>query len=123
MRIHDKMANLLYAQRNGKLNVVQKTTPFYTSVLNQLVQLGYVKGYSAIAPDAKNTSPRVKVFLKYHQGQPVIKTINMISKPSHPRYVNIASLSQLCQGTSTFLISTPQVSQLSSLGGVSHTSA
>ncbi len=82
MSMSDPIADMLTRIRNGqranKVNVSFSASSKKTAILDVLKDEGYISGYETDAADGK---PVTSVALKYYQGQPVIKTIDRISRP------------------------------------------
>mgnify|MGYP002279294036 CR=1 FL=1 len=76
--------------------VIQKKTKISESFLNVLWDSGFISGY-------KNSRKKLKIFLKYDNGIPVIKSFKTISKPSKKKYYSIKQIWKI-DSSKTFLI-------------------
>jgi small subunit ribosomal protein S8 len=107
----DQISDLITRIRNGqnqkllKITLYKPTSKFCLNFLNILYNEGYIRGYKIL-----NLKPlTVEVLLKYTaEGEPVIKKITRISKPSRRFYVKIKSLWNVKSGLGIFIISTPK---------------
>ena len=82
---------------NSKLN---------TNVLIVLKDEGYIRNFEKV--DLRKGISNIKIELKYHEGTPVIKKINRISKPGIRVYSKISELSKPFGGLGISIISTPK---------------
>ena len=72
------------------------------SFLKILWQEGFILGYK-IDPSNKN---QLKIFLKYNNGQPVINSLKLISKPSRRIYYSIKQIWKINSSKSFIIFST-----------------
>jgi small subunit ribosomal protein S8 len=75
-------------------------------VLEVLKREGYIRGYSE-APVRAGLS-ELTIELKYHEGQPVIRTISRVSKPGRRVYSKIKDLPKVSNGLGISILSTPR---------------
>jgi small subunit ribosomal protein S8 len=98
--------NMFSNIKNGQLAnqsyIRQRRKKIIEKLLKILWDEGFILGYSVSSLD-KNF---LKIFLKYKNGQPVIKTINVISKPSRRIYCSAKQLWKLDSTTQLIIIST-----------------
>ena len=107
----DTIADMLTRIRNGQKAGLAKITLYTPSskvclkILNVLYKEGYIRGFKVI-----NSAPlTIEVLLKYDNfGNPTIKQISRISKPSRRFYTNIKLLWNLKSGLGIFILSTPK---------------
>lgn len=108
MSVNDTIADMLSAIRNGqsaRLAYVQiPDSRLRRSVLDVLVEEGYLRGYT----QEKNERglPEVKVELKYHEGLPVIQKIEKVSTPGRRVYTSIDKLKEFFNGLGITILST-----------------
>ena len=106
MSMQDPIADLLTRIRNGQQIRNEKVVIFSSrmkvAILNVLKKEGYIKNYNII----KNTKPILEIFLKYYRGEPVIKRIFRISKPSFRVYKGKKDLPKVLGGLGIAIIST-----------------
>nr|YP_009326072.1 ribosomal protein S8 [Asterionella formosa]APD75833.1 ribosomal protein S8 [Asterionella formosa] len=92
--------NMFATIQNGQIIkrsfVIQKKTKISESFLNVLWDSGFISGY-------KNSRKKLKIFLKYDNGIPVIKSFKTISKPSKKKYYSIKQIWKI-DSSKTFLI-------------------
>ena len=110
MVMTDPVADLLTRIRNGqRANKSSVTTPgskLRANVLEVLKREGYIRGYSSSKTD--NGMIELRVELKYHEGQPVIRELHRVSKPGRRVYSKIKDLSRVYNGLGIFILSTPR---------------
>lgn len=101
------LADGLTRIRNGQLSkldsVSLRFSKFVYSVLEVLVRQGYVEGCDVSEVDGFKM---IDVHLAYYDGQPVIKLLKMISKPSCKVHSSIKSLRKSFNGLGVKILST-----------------
>jgi len=106
MSMQDPISDLLTRIRNGqriKNNVVTiYSSKIKIAILNVLKKEGYIKDYIV----KKEKKPILEIFLKYYRGEPVIKRILRVSKPSFRIYKNKKDLPKVLGGLGIAIIST-----------------
>jgi len=106
MSMQDPISDLLTRIRNGQQikneKVVLFSSKIKVSIVNVLKKEGYIKNFSVI----NNKKPILEIFLKYYRGEPVIKRIFRISKPSFRIYKNKKELPKVLGGLGIAIIST-----------------
>jgi small subunit ribosomal protein S8 len=75
-------------------------------VLEVLAQEGYIRGYSQT--DFGNGRTEFEIELKYHEGQPVIRQIERVSKPGRRVYSAVDAMPRVANGLGITIISTPK---------------
>ena len=89
MSFQDPISDCLTRIRNGlmrgKSNVFVPYSKLKHELVNVLVAEGYLKG-CVKTDDSVSEKPMIKVELKYHNEEPVIKELKRISKPSLRKY-------------------------------------
>lgn len=95
-------SNIKNGQLANQSYIRQRRKKIIEKLLKILWDEGFILGYSVSSLD-KNS---LKIFLKYKNGQPVIKTINVISKPSRRIYCSAKQLWKLDSTTQLIIIST-----------------
>lgn len=112
MSMTDPLADMLTRLRNGqsaRLEVIH--SPFSTlrkNVLDVLKREGFIKDFSEEPDDANPKLKRLRIALRYHEGQPVIKEIKRISKPGCRQYSSIKDLGRFFNGLGIAILSTPK---------------
>ncbi|MGP1395305.1 MAG: 30S ribosomal protein S8 [Inquilinaceae bacterium] len=110
MSLSDPLGDLLTRIRNGQMAgkavVASPASTFRVNVLEVLKREGYIRGYTTeeIRPGI-NT---VNVELKYHDGSPVIRKIDRVSKPGRRVYSKISDLQRVYNGLGIAILSTPR---------------
>jgi|TARA_B100001540_G_scaffold134660_1_gene119648 small subunit ribosomal protein S8 len=103
--IGDMIARIKNAQlRNHKI-VELPSSNFKISISEILKNEGYIVDYK-INEDKKK--PVLSINLKYHSGNPVISTIERISKPGRRIFSSAESLPKINNGLGIAIISTPK---------------
>ncbi|BGI51567.1 MAG: 30S ribosomal protein S8 [Buchnera aphidicola (Ceratovacuna japonica)] len=102
MSMQDSISDMLTRIRNGqysnKIYVTVKFSKFKISILKVLKKEGYIKDFLV---DFK-----IKIFLKYYNGKPVIEHIEKVSKPSLRVYKNKRDIYKVIYGLGISIIST-----------------
>jgi small subunit ribosomal protein S8 len=108
MTMSDPLGDMLTRIRNGqraaKGSVSSPASKLRTSVLEVLKREGYIRGYSQ-----RNVRPGIDeliIELKYHEGQPVIREIQRVSKPGRRVYAKINDLPRYYNGLGISILST-----------------
>jgi len=106
MSMQDPISDLLTRIRNGQ-QIKSNKVDIYSSkiklaIVNVLKEEGYIKDYAL----TKDKKPVLKIFLKYYRGEPVIKRILRVSKPSFRIYKNKKNLPKVLGGLGIAIIST-----------------
>ena len=103
--IGDMIARIKNAQlRNHKI-VELPSSNFKISISEILKNEGYIVDYK-INEDKKK--PVLSINLKYHSGNPVISTIERISKPGRRIFSSAESIPKINNGLGIAIISTPK---------------
>jgi len=110
MALSDPLGDMLTRIRNGQRarmsSVESPASKLRTSVLEVLKREGYIRGYAQeeVRPGVSN----LKIELKYHEGEPVIKQIARVSKPGRRVYSKINDLQRVYNGLGIAILSTPR---------------
>ncbi|KAF1853885.1 hypothetical protein Lal_00005093 [Lupinus albus] len=110
MSLSDPLGDMLTRIRNGQHArmsvVVSPASKLRVNVLEVLKREGFIRGWSEeeLRPGVKN----LKIELKYHEGEPVIKQIARVSKPGRRVYSKIADLPRVYNGLGLSILSTPR---------------
>ncbi len=102
----DMLSRIRNAQMRGLTNVSSPASNLRANVLEVLKSEGYIRGYSRseISPGINQLS----IELKYHGGDPVIKSIRRISRPGCRVYSKIRDLPRPFNGLGMSVLSTPR---------------
>ena len=110
MNINDPIGDMITRIRNahlrGKDYVETPSSNLRINILNVLKDEGFIKGYSKT--DYDNGKSEVQIELKYHDGKPVIKEINRVSKPGRRVYSSVSGMNLVKNGLGISILSTPK---------------
>lgn len=95
-------ANLKNGQLAKRSFIYQTRKKICESFLKILWQEGFILGYK-IDSDNRN---KLKIFLKYKNGQPVINSLKLISKPSRRIYYSTKQIWKIDSSKSFIIFST-----------------
>jgi small subunit ribosomal protein S8 len=102
----DLLTRIRNGQRAGKSTIETPASKLRANVLDVLKREGYIRDY-AMADVRKGVSS-IKVELKYHEGQPVIRRLDRVSKPGRRVYSGIKDLPRVYNGLGISILSTPR---------------
>lgn len=110
MAINDPLGDLLTRIRNAQLRRRGKlTTPgskLRARVLEVLQNEGYIRGFTTT--EYGNGRTEFEVELKYFDGEPVIRSIQRVSKPGRRVYASVDNLPRVADGLGVVVLSTPK---------------
>jgi small subunit ribosomal protein S8 len=110
MALSDPLGDMLTRIRNGQsarmTAIHSPSSKLRRNVLEVLKREGYIRGYDEEAE--VNGSANLRIELKYHDGEPVIREITRISKPGRRVYSKIADLARFYNGLGISILSTPR---------------
>ena len=110
MSMTDPIADMLTRIRNGlqagKSVVSSPASKTRQRILDVLQREGYIRGYSRIDGEANHAE--LSIELKYMEGEPVIRTINRVSKPGRRVYSSVGDLPRIHNGLGISIVSTPK---------------
>jgi len=102
--IGDMLARIKNAQVRNHSKVSLPSSKFKAKIADVLKSEGYIIDYK-IDDEIK---PSIEINLKYNSGNPVINTIERISKPGRRIFSSASSLPKINNGLGIAIISTPQ---------------
>ena len=102
--IGDMLARIKNAQVRNHSRVSLPSSKFKTKIADVLKSEGYIIDYK-IKDDIK---PTIEINLKYNSGNPVINTIERVSKPGRRIFSSASSLPKINNGLGIAIVSTPQ---------------
>ena len=102
--IGDMLARIKNAQARNHSKVSLPSSKFKVKIADVLKSEGYIIDYK-IMDDKK---PSIEINLKYNSGNPVINTIERISKPGRRIFSSASSLPKINNGLGIAIVSTPQ---------------
>jgi len=110
MAMSDPLGDMLTRIRNGqraRMSVVSSPhSKLRSNVLEVLQREGYIRGWSE--SEMRKGLHELRIELKYHEGEPVIKEIKRVSKPGRRVYTKIKDLPRVYNGLGIAILSTPQ---------------
>jgi small subunit ribosomal protein S8 len=110
MSISDPLGDMLTRIRNAQMRrKARVSTPGSTlraRVLDVLADEGYIRGYSTT--EFGNGRTEFEIELKYYDGEPVIRTIQRVSKPGRRVYVAVGKMPRVANGLGVTIMSTPK---------------
>ncbi len=108
--MNDPLGDMLTRIRNAQMRRKNKvTTPgsrLRANVLDVLRTEGYIRDYSST--DFGNGRTEFEIELKYYEGEPVIRTIERVSKPGRRVYSAVSNMPRVANGLGITIISTPK---------------
>ncbi|MEN3952926.1 30S ribosomal protein S8 [Iodidimonas sp. SYSU 1G8] len=110
MAISDPIGDMLTRIRNAQLRrkstVRVPASKLRERVLEVLKSEGYIRAYERVELDSNKAE--IEVSLKYHEGEPVIRTIARVSTPGRRVYSSVGDLPRVANGLGISIISTPK---------------
>ena len=110
MTMSDPISDLLTRIRNGqranKSSVMSPGSKQRVNVLEVLKREGYIRGFEA--GEDERALPVLRIELKYHEGEPVIREVHRVSKPGRRVYTKIKDLQRVYNGLGISILSTPR---------------
>ena len=109
MQLSDPLGDMLTRIRNGqraRMSAIESpASKLRSNVLEVLQREGYIRGYSEAEQGAART---LRIELKYHEGEPVIKEIKRVSRPGRRVYSKISDLPRVYNGLGISILSAPR---------------
>ena len=110
MALSDPLGDMLTRIRNGQsarmAAIHSPSSKLRRNVLEVLKREGYIRGFDEEAE--VNGSANLRIELKYHDGEPVIREITRSWKPGRRVYSKIADLARFYNGLGISILSTPR---------------
>ena len=103
--IGDMIARIKNAQMRNHKTVELPSSNFKIKISNILKSEGYILDYKTNSETKKSI---LLIYLKYHSGNPVISTIERISKPGRRIFSRAESLPKINNGLGIAIVSTPK---------------
>ena len=103
--IGDMIARIKNAQLRNHKKVELPSSNFKVKILDILKSEGFIIDYKINSEENKNI---LEIFLKYNSGNPVISTIERVSKPGRRIFSSAESLPKINNGLGIAIISTPK---------------
>ena len=102
--IGDMLARIKNAQVRNHSKVTLPSSKFKAKIADVLKSEGYIIDYKI----NEEKKPSIEINLKYNSGNPVINTIERISKPGRRIFSSASSLPKINNGLGIAIVSTPQ---------------
>lgn len=102
----DMLTRIRNAQRARQTICVAPASKLRANVLDVLRREGFIRGYAR--EELKPGIARLRIELKYNEGEPVIKEITRVSRPGRRVYSKIRELPRVYSGLGVSILSTPQ---------------
>lgn len=110
MSMSDPLGDMLTRIRNGqrarKESILSPASKLRVRVLDVLQREGYIRGYNV--DDLSQSHKEIRIELKYHEGDPVIREIARVSKPGRRVYSGVGDLPRVLNGLGISIVSTPK---------------
>ena len=110
MTMTDPLGDMLTRIRNGqwarKSSVLSPASRLRANVLDVLKREGFIRDFSQ--HEVRPGISEIKIELKYHEGDPVIREISRVSTPGRRVYSAIKDLPRVYDGLGISILSTPQ---------------
>jgi small subunit ribosomal protein S8 len=110
MTMTDPLGDMLTRIRNAQMRQKDKvSTPaskLRGRVLDVLQEEGYIRGYAQV--DYEGGKSEYEIELKYFDGEPVIKSLQRVSKPGRRVYSSVRNLPTIANGLGVAILSTPK---------------
>ena len=103
--IGDMLARIQNAQMRNHKKVELPSSNFKVKIAEILKSEGFIIDYKI---NLENNKPVLLINLKYHSGNPVISTIERVSKPGRRIFSRAESLPKINNGLGIAIISTPK---------------
>ena len=103
--IGDMIARIKNAQLRNHKKVQLPSSKFKVKIAEVLKNEGYIIDYKV---SQESNKPYLEISLKYHSGNPVISSIQRVSKPGRRIFSRAESLPKINNGLGIAIISTPR---------------
>lgn len=103
--IADMLTRIRNAQAAHKFDIDMPCSKSKLSILKVLKDEGYINDYQTVDEDSVSRKS-IKVFLRYYQGEPVIESIQRVSRPGLRAYCNKNNMPKVLAGLGIAIIST-----------------
>jgi small subunit ribosomal protein S8 len=108
MAMSDPLGDMLTRIRNGQrahLSVISSpASKLRVNVLDVLKREGYIRDFGQASDDGRT----LRIELKYHEGEPVIREIARVSKPGRRVYSKLSEMPRVYNGLGISILSTPR---------------
>jgi small subunit ribosomal protein S8 len=104
--IGDMLTRIRNAQMRRRDTVATPASTVRGRILDVLKSEGFIRGYSDSKLD--NGTPAFEIELKYSDNQPVIRTIERVSRPGRRVYASVRNIPSVANGLGVSILSTPR---------------
>ena len=109
MSLSDPIGDMLARIKNSQLRNYKKidmpSSKFKAKIAEVLKNEGYIIDFKVISD---SNLPKLEIILKYNSGNPVISSIERISKPGRRIFSSAESLPKINNGLGIAIVSTPK---------------
>lgn len=102
----DMLTHIRNAQMRGHKTVKTPASRLRERILEVLSEQGYIYGFSRM--EQKGIRAEFEIELKYHEGTPVIRRIERVSRPGRRIYASVKSMPIFQNGMGISILSTPK---------------
>lgn len=102
----DMLTRIRNAQNRKLTSISTPASSLRAHVLDVLKKEGYIRGYQR--HELRPGIAELTIELKYHEGEPVIRSIKRVSKPGRRVYSKIKDLPRPYNGLGVLVLSTPR---------------
>ena len=102
----DMLTRIRNAQRARHSTCMAPASKLRANVLDVLRREGFIRGFTS--EELRPGVARLRIELKYNEGEPVIKEISRVSKPGRRVYSKIKELPRVYAGLGVSILSTPR---------------
>ncbi len=110
MSMSDPLGDMLTRIRNGQRARLSKVacpaSKLRANVLEVLKSEGFIRGYEVV--EVRQGIAEIRIELKYHQGEAVIREIKRVSTPGRRVYSKIKDLNRVYNGLGISILTTPR---------------
>jgi len=104
--IGDMLTRIRNAQMRRRTSVTTPASTLRGRVLDVLKSEGFIRGYSETK--FANGVSEYEIELKYSENDPVIRTIERVSRPGRRVYASVKNIPQVASGLGISILSTPK---------------
>jgi len=109
MSLSDPIGDMLARIKNSQLRNYKKiempSSKFKAKIAEVLKNEGYIIDYKIVS---ESKLPKLEIMLKYNSGNPVISSIERVSKPGRRIFSSAESLPKINNGLGIAIVSTPK---------------
>ena len=103
--IGDMLARIKNSQSRNYKKIEMPSSKFKSKIAEVLKNEGYIIDFKIIS---ESKIPTLEILLKYHSGNPVISSIERVSKPGRRIFSSAESLPKINNGLGIAIVSTPK---------------